>query len=237
MQNHAERFADRLVLPTLGLAVSTALLTRDFNRFLSLVIIDYGTAIRVAAPTAVLASMTNAARNGVLIKSGSHMEKLANVDTIVFDKTGTLSHGIPHVVEVLSYKELIKPDHLLALAVAAETHLHHPVAEALREKSRKWTCSRRHVMNPCTGPGSESMGASTATTCMLATNAFFARATSRSSTLARTALPSMSAAAPAFISPSMASLPASSPMRTVSGRKAGRLLKRSTAWVSATPSC
>ena len=62
MQNHAERFADRLVLPTLGLAVSTALLTRDFNRFLSLVIIDYGTGIRVAAPTAVLASMTNAAR-------------------------------------------------------------------------------------------------------------------------------------------------------------------------------
>jgi heavy metal translocating P-type ATPase len=137
MQNHAERFADRLVLPTLGLAVSTALLTRDFNRFLSLVIIDYGTGIRVAAPTAVLASMTNAARNGVLIKSGSHMEKLAEVDTIVFDKTGTLSHGIPHVVEVLSYKELIKPDHLLALAVAAETHLHHPVAEALREKSRE----------------------------------------------------------------------------------------------------
>jgi P-type E1-E2 ATPase len=137
MQNHAERFADRLVLPTLGLAVSTALLTRDFNRFLSLVIIDYSTGIRVAAPTAVLASMTNAAHNGVLIKSGSHMEKLAEVDTIVFDKTGTLSHGIPHVVEVLSYEELIKPDHLLALAVAAETHLHHPVAEALRKKSRE----------------------------------------------------------------------------------------------------
>ena len=137
MQNHAERFADRLVLPTLGLAVSTAALTRDFNRFLSLVIIDYGTGIRVAAPTAVLSSMTNAARNGVLIKSGSHMEKLAEVDTIVFDKTGTLSHGTPHVVDVLSYEELIAPDHLLALAVAAETHLRHPVAEALREKVRE----------------------------------------------------------------------------------------------------
>jgi Cu2+-exporting ATPase len=63
MQNHAERFADRLVLPTLGLAVSTAALTRDVNRFLSVVIVDYGTGIRVAAPSAVLSSMTNAARS------------------------------------------------------------------------------------------------------------------------------------------------------------------------------
>jgi len=58
MQNHAEKLADRLVTPTLGLAVGTAALTGDFNRFLSLVIVDYGTGIRVAAPTAVLASMT-----------------------------------------------------------------------------------------------------------------------------------------------------------------------------------
>jgi cation transport ATPase len=55
MQNHAEKLADRLVVPTLALAGGTALLTGDFNRFLSLVIVDYGTGIRVAAPTAVLA--------------------------------------------------------------------------------------------------------------------------------------------------------------------------------------
>ncbi len=139
MQNHAERFADRLVAPTLGLAVGSAALTADFNRFLSLVIIDYGTGIRVAAPTAVLSSMTHAARSGILIKSGAHMEKLAEVDTIVFDKTGTLSHGVPHVVDVLSYDKFIGPDHLLALAVAAETHLQHPVAEALREKMREFS--------------------------------------------------------------------------------------------------
>ena len=137
IQNHAERFADRLVLPTLGLAIVTALLTRDFNRFLSLVIIDYGTGIRVAAPTAVLSSMTHAARVGIIIKSGSHMEKLAQVDTVVFDKTGTLSQGTPHVVDVLTFDRLIAADHLLALAVAAETHLQHPVAEALRQKVRQ----------------------------------------------------------------------------------------------------
>ncbi len=103
MQNHAERLADRLVLPTLALASGTAALTADFNRFLSLVIVDYGTGIRVAAPTAVLASMTHAARAGIIIKSGRHMERLSEVDTIIFDKTGTLTHGSPAVVDVISY--------------------------------------------------------------------------------------------------------------------------------------
>jgi Cu2+-exporting ATPase len=77
MQNHAEKLADRSVTPTLALAIGTAGVTGDFNRFLSLVIVDYGTGIRVAAPTAVLASMTHAARASIIIKSGAHMERLA----------------------------------------------------------------------------------------------------------------------------------------------------------------
>ncbi|HVO01640.1 MAG TPA: heavy metal translocating P-type ATPase, partial [Candidatus Cybelea sp.] len=136
MQNHAERFADRLVTPTLALAASTAAVTRDFSRFLSLVIVDYGTGIRVAAPTSVLSSMTQAARAGIIIKSGGHMEKLAEIDTIVFDKTGTLTHGQPAVIDVISYQDHITPNHLLGLAAAAETKLQHPVAEALRSKAR-----------------------------------------------------------------------------------------------------
>ncbi len=137
MQNHAERFADRLVMPTLGLALGTAAVSADFNRFLSLVIVDYGTGIRVAAPTSVLSSMTYAARSGIVIKSGGHMEKLAQVDTIVFDKTGTLSVGSPHVVAFRSFHRRVSSEHVLALAVAAETRLKHPVAEALRDKSRE----------------------------------------------------------------------------------------------------
>lgn len=137
MQNHAERFADRLVAPTLGLAVGSAALTADFQRFLSLVIIDYGTGIRVAAPTSVLASMTYAARSGIIIKSGGHMERLAEVDTVVFDKTGTLTHGTPEVIDVISYQNKLTTDQLLGLAVGAESRLRHPVAEALRASARE----------------------------------------------------------------------------------------------------
>ncbi len=137
MQNHAELLADRLVLPTLAVATGTAALTADFSRFLSLVIVDYGTGIRVAAPTSVLSSMTHAARAGIVIKSGAHMERLAQADTIVFDKTGTLTHGMPAVVEVIPFIDHITPAHLLGLAAAAETRLHHPVAEALRTRARE----------------------------------------------------------------------------------------------------
>jgi heavy metal translocating P-type ATPase len=137
MQNHAEKLADRLVLPTLALAGGTAAVTGDFNRFLSLVIVDYGTGIRVAAPTAVLASMTHAARAGIIIKSGAHMERLSQVDTVIFDKTGTLTHGSPAVLDIINYEPTITSRHLIGLAAAAETRLKHPVAEALRVKARE----------------------------------------------------------------------------------------------------
>lgn len=135
MQNHAERLADRLVLPTLGVASGATLLTADVNRFLSLVIVDYGTGIRVAAPTAVLSSMTKAARDGIIIKSGRHMERLAEIDTVVFDKTGTLTKGTPEVADVIGYQNHIAGDHLIGLAAAAESRLQHPVADALRRKA------------------------------------------------------------------------------------------------------
>jgi Cu2+-exporting ATPase len=137
IQNHAERFADRLVGPTLALASGMAIGFADINRFTSLVIVDYGTGIRVAAPTSVLASMIHAARQGILIKSGAHLEKLAEVDTIVFDKTGTLTAGVPHVHDVISYKKNFPVRKILSLAAAAEARLQHPVAEAIRARTEK----------------------------------------------------------------------------------------------------
>jgi Cu2+-exporting ATPase len=103
-----------------------------------MVIIDYGTGIRVAAPTSVLASMIHAARHGIMIKGGSQLEKLSRVDTILFDKTGTLTEGRPHVQSIRSYNERRFPsEKILALAAAAEARLTHPVAEALLAKARE----------------------------------------------------------------------------------------------------
>jgi Cu2+-exporting ATPase len=141
MQNHAEKLADKLVMPTLGLATATTVITGDFNRFLSLVIVDYGTGIRVAAPTAVLSSMTRAARSGIIIKSGRHMERLAEVDTLIFDKTGTLTSGLPEVGQVITYDNHLSERKLISMAAAAESRLQHPVAEAIRRKAHLLDCS------------------------------------------------------------------------------------------------
>jgi len=136
IQNYAEKFADKLVVPSLGVAGTFYAATGDLNRLLSMLIIDFGTGIRVAAPTSVLAYMTHAARQGIVIKSGSSVEKLSKVDTIAFDKTGTLTGGIPRIIEIASYDERRFPSHkILALAAAAEARLKHPLALAVLERA------------------------------------------------------------------------------------------------------
>jgi Cu2+-exporting ATPase len=90
----------------------------------------------VAAPTSVLASMTHAARQGILIKSGAHLEKLAQADTVVFDKTGTLTSGVPQIHDLICYNERhLSSRKLLGLAASAESRLQHPVAEAIRVRT------------------------------------------------------------------------------------------------------
>lgn len=131
IQNYAEQFADRLVAPLLGVNVALLAATANVDRFMSMAIIDYGTGIRVAAPTSVLASMTRAARQGILIKSGRHVEHLATLQGIAFDKTGTLTRGHLAVLDVHTLCHTISADRLLQLAAAAETQLRHPVARAL----------------------------------------------------------------------------------------------------------
>jgi heavy metal translocating P-type ATPase len=137
MQNHAEKFADRLVLPTLGLAICAALYSGNMTFVLSLLIVDFGTGIRVAAPTAVLASLIRAARAGIIFRGGAHMERLAEVDTVIFDKTGTLTLGSPEVVDVISYAQDLADRHLVSLAAAVQTRLQHPLAAALRARAEE----------------------------------------------------------------------------------------------------
>ena len=214
MQNHAERFADRLVTPTLALAAGTAAVTGDFNRFLSLVIVDYGTGIRVAAPTSVLSSMTHAARAGIIIKSGGHMEKLAGIDTVVFDKTGTLTRGTPAVIDVVA---LSGPHHPGPSAGPGGGGRNPAAASGRRGVARPRARTRASMFRPATRPNIASALASkarsTAITCMSATSASCARATSGSTLPVSIAPPWTKRAIPASTSRSTASSPDLFPIR------------------------
>jgi P-type Cu2+ transporter len=151
----ANRFADRLVGPTFVLAGAAFLTSGNLARAASILIVDFATGIRVSAPTAVLATMTRAAREGVLIKGGRAIEQLAAVDAIVFDKTGTLTKGKPKVSDVLSLHEAYAPEVLLGLAAAAELRLKHPSARALVRHARKCKIAipRREDSEYTTGQG------------------------------------------------------------------------------------
>ncbi len=105
---------------------------------LSALIVDFGTGIRVAAPTAVLASISAAVKQGILIRGGRALEQLSEVDSVVFDKTGTLTVGAPIITEIISCNErAFPPRKILEIAAAAEMRLKHPVALATVAKARE----------------------------------------------------------------------------------------------------
>lgn len=137
IQNYAEKFADHLVAPMLGANVALLVASGNLDRFMSLAIVDYGTGIRVAAPTSILTTMTKAAQEGILIKSGRHVENLATLEGIAFDKTGTLTCGRLQVIDIKSFHIKISSTRILQLAAAAETELSHPVARALVSYAQK----------------------------------------------------------------------------------------------------
>src|SRR2546426_3502739 len=114
-----EHWADALVPFSFLGAGASWLFGGNVSQAATILIIDYGTGIRVSAPTTVLASMTKAARQGILIKGGRHLEELAEIDAIVFDKTGTLTLGKPEVMQVMSYRRQFPEDQILAMAAAA----------------------------------------------------------------------------------------------------------------------
>jgi heavy metal translocating P-type ATPase len=132
VQNYAEHFADRMVPWSFLGAGASLMFSRSASTAASLLIVDYGTGIRVAAPTTVLSSMTKAAHHGILIKGGRYLEQLAQMDAIVFDKTGTLTLGTPEVVEIVHYADGdLSSETILKLAAAAQQRLTHPVAAAI----------------------------------------------------------------------------------------------------------
>jgi len=135
--NYAAKFADRLVAPTFGAALLATGATASLSRGVSLLIVDFATGIRIAAPIATLSTMQRAARTGMLIRSGRAMEQLAGVDAVVFDKTGTLTTGRPAVVDIRGFQDRWTVRQLLCWAASAERGLTHPAASAIRAEAAR----------------------------------------------------------------------------------------------------
>src|SRR5262249_5888075 len=132
LQRNAQRYADKLVLPTFGVAGLAWAMSGMIDRLTSVLITDFGTGVRVAVPTAALTAMTLAAREGVLVKGATFLERLAEADTIVFDKTGTLTQSIPAVPRVVPIGTRWSVAEAVGSAAAAEGNQSHPIADAIR---------------------------------------------------------------------------------------------------------
>lgn len=137
MEDYARKIGDKVVIPTLALGAAVFATTGMVNRGVSVITMDIGTGVRVSVPTAILSTLTYAARQGILIRSGRAIEQLAQVDTIVFDKTGTLTQGNAGVVGIYTTRAELDGDTILQLAATAEQGLTHPVAEAITRHARE----------------------------------------------------------------------------------------------------
>jgi Cu2+-exporting ATPase len=134
-QSKGEAMADKAVVPTLGLA-SIGLATVGLQGATAIVNCDFGTGIRMAAPLALLSSLSTCSNRGILVKDGRALEEMNTVDTVLFDKTGTLTHERPQVCQIHRFGELDE-DEVLAYAAAAERRLEHPIAAAIVERFRE----------------------------------------------------------------------------------------------------
>lgn len=103
----------------------------SFLRAMTLLVAASPCALALATPAAILAGVAQAARNGVLVKGGVHLENLGRLKAIAFDKTGTITHGQPEVTDVIAFNAQMKEDDLLSLAGAVENRSGHPLAQAI----------------------------------------------------------------------------------------------------------
>ena len=135
-ESHAANLADKLVPYTLiGSALSYAL-TRNVTRALSVLMVDFSCALKLAMPLAVLSAMREASMYHITVKGGKFLEAVAQADTIVFDKTGTLTHACPVVARVIPFGGH-SADDMLRVAACLEEHFPHSMANAVVRAARE----------------------------------------------------------------------------------------------------
>ena len=135
-ENEAANLADRLVPYTFVGSLLGLVLTRNAARALSVLMVDFSCALKLAMPLAVLSAMREAGKSHITVKGGKFLEAVAQADTIVFDKTGTLTHACPRVAEVIPFGGKEEPE-MLRLAACLEEHFPHSLANAVVEEAKK----------------------------------------------------------------------------------------------------
>lgn len=130
VEGKAERLADKLVPVTLAGTVATWLLTRNVTKALSVLMVDFSCALKLAMPITVLSAIREAGTYDITVKGGKYLEAVAEAETIVFDKTGTLTKAKPTVKQVIPFCEK-EEDELLRLAACLEEHFPHSMAKAV----------------------------------------------------------------------------------------------------------
>ena len=140
IQNFADQMANFLVPVSFIGAAMVYGATRDWQRVLNLLFIDFSCGLKLSTATAISAAIGAAAKRGILVKGGNYIEALANTDTVVLDKTGTLTIGVPQISFIKTAGDVDEKE-LILLAASAEQHSIHPLAVAIQNyvKQNDWT--------------------------------------------------------------------------------------------------
>ncbi|MBP3487981.1 MAG: heavy metal translocating P-type ATPase [Roseburia sp.] len=136
MEGKAAHLADRLVPYMLAGTGITYLLTRNVTKALSVLLVDFSCALKLAMPVSVLSAIREASTHQITVKGGKFLEAVAEADTIVFDKTGTLTKAKPTVVQVVPFCGQ-EPDELLRIAACLEEHFPHSMAKAVVDAAKE----------------------------------------------------------------------------------------------------
>ncbi len=135
-EDKAAHLADRLVPYCLGGTALTYLLTRNATKAVSVLMVDFSCALKLAMPLSVLSAMRECSDHGISVKGGKFLEAVAEADTIVFDKTGTLTHATPTVAQVVPFNGT-NPGEMLRLAACLEEHYPHSMANAVVTEAKR----------------------------------------------------------------------------------------------------
>ena len=135
-ESRASHLADRLVPYSFGGTVLTWLLTGDITRTMSILMVDFSCALKLAMPLSFLAAMREAGKHGITVKGGKFLEAVASADTVIFDKTGTLTYASPRVAKVITF-DGGDENEMLRLAACLEEHYPHSMANAVVDEAQR----------------------------------------------------------------------------------------------------